>query len=89
MMKKPKEKLSLYKRSDYDVISETMTVHGLTAVIKVRSSGTIVICRIPSHTQDEDTKLSSELTYALMQLFFTGQDVSHIKSMEILSDMFP
>ena len=85
-MKKPKEKPPLYERSEYDVISETITSHGLSAVIRVRSSGTMVICRIPTHTKDEDTKLSSELTYALMQLFFTGQDISHIKRMEIITD---
>ena len=85
-MKKAKEKLPLYERSEYDVISETISSHGLSAVIRVRSSGTMVICRIPAHTKDEDTKLSSELTYALMQLYFTGQDISHIKRMEIITD---
>ena len=85
-MKKPIEKQTLYERSEYDIISETMTDHELTTVIRLRNSGTMVICRIPTHTHDENTKLSSGLTYALMQLFFTGQDISHIKNMEILTD---
>ena len=86
MAKKRKELPSLWERSEYDVISETETDDGLTAVLRTRFSGATVTCHIPRHTQAEEEKIAADLTYALMQIAFTGQDISLMKSMEILPD---
>ena len=86
MVKKKKEELSMWERSEYDVISETETENGLVAVLKVRLSGATVICNIPKHTPEEEKRLSEDITEAMMQIVYTGQDISHFKSMEILVD---
>lgn len=86
MDKKKKELPSLWERSKYDVISETETETEIVAVLRTRYSGATVICRIPKHTKEEEEKISADVTYALMQIAFTGQDISHIKKMEILVD---
>lgn len=86
MAKEKKEELSMWERSEYDVISETETENGLVAVLKVRHSGAAVICNIPKHTPEEEKKLAENLTEAMMQIVYTGQDISHFKSMEILVD---
>lgn len=86
MAKKKKEELSLWERSEYDVISETETENKLAAVIKVRNSGAAVICNIPKHTPDEEKILAENITEAMMQIVYTGKDISHFKSMEILID---
>ena len=86
MAKQKKELPSLWERSEYDVISETETETELVAVLKTRYSGAKVICHIPKHTKEEDEKIASDVTYALMQTAYTGQDISHMKSMEILTD---
>ena len=86
MSKKREELPSLWERSEYDVISETETETELVAVLKTKYSGAKVICRIPKHTEAEEEKIASDVTYALMQIAFTGQDISHMKNMEILVD---
>lgn len=86
MAKKKKELPSLWERSEYDVISETETDTELIAVLKTRYSGATVICHIPKHTKEEEEKIAADVTYALMQIAFTGQDISHMKNMEILMD---
>lgn len=86
MAKKKKEKLSMWERSEYDVISETETETELVAVLRVRHSGATVTCHIPKHTHEEEKKLSEDITEAMMQIVYTGQDISHFKSMEILVD---
>ena len=86
MAKKKKEKLSMWERSEYDVISETETETELTAVLRVRSSGARIICHIPKHTPEEEKELAENITAAMMQIVYTGQDISHLKSMEILVD---
>lgn len=85
-MAKNKEKLSMWERTEYDVISETETETELVAVLRVRHSGAKVICHIPKHTPDEEQKLAENITEAMMQIVYTGQDISHFKSMEILVD---
>ncbi len=85
-MAKKKELPSLWERSEYDVISETETETELIAVLKTKYSGSTVICHIPKHTKEEEEKIASDVTYALMQIAFTGQDISHMKNMEILVD---
>ena len=86
MTKTQKEPPSLWERSEYDVISETATETELIAVLKTRFSGATVICHIPKHTNEEDDKLAADIKYALMQIAYTGQDISHMKSMEIIVD---
>lgn len=86
MAKKKKEELSMWERSEYDVISETETENGLVTVLKVRHSGATVICNIPKHTSEEEKILAENVTEAMMQIVYTGQDISHFKSMEILID---
>jgi hypothetical protein len=76
----------LWERSEYDVISETATETELIAVLKTRFSGATVICHIPKHAKEEEEKLAADITYALMQIAYTGQDISHMKSMEIIVD---
>ena len=85
-MAKKKELPSLWERSEYDVISETKTDTELIAVLKTKYSGATVICHIPKHTKEEEEKIAADVTYALMQIAFTGQDISHMKNMEILMD---
>ena len=86
MAKKKKELPSLWERSEYDVISETETETELIAVLRTRYSGATITCHIPKHTKEEEEKLSADITYALMQIAYTGQDISHMKSMEIIVD---
>ncbi len=85
-MAKKKELPSLWERSEYDVISETETDTELIAVLKTRYSGATVICHIPKHTKEEEEKIAEDVTYALMQIVYSGQDISHMSSMEILLD---
>lgn len=68
MSKKKEEELSLWERSEYDVISETETESGLVAVLKVRHSGATVVCNIPMHTPEEEKILSENVTEAMMQI---------------------
>lgn len=86
MATKKKEKLSMWKRTEYDVISETETDSEIIGVIRNRYNGATIICHIPKHTKVEEEKLSADITYALMQIACTGHDISHMKSMEILAD---
>jgi hypothetical protein len=85
-MTKKRSELSLWERSEYDVISETETETELIAVLRTRYSGTSITCHIPKHTIEEEEKLAADLTYALMQIAYTGQDISHMKSMEVIVD---
>lgn len=85
-MAKKNDKLSLWERSEYDVINETETENGLAAVLKVRNNGAMVICNIPKHTPDEEKRIAEDITEAMMQIVYTGQDISCFKSMEILLD---
>lgn len=85
-MAEKKEFPSLWERSEYDIISETENENELIAVLKTRYSGAKVICRIPRHTKEEEEKIASDVTCALMQIAFTGQDISQMKNMEILMD---
>lgn len=80
-----KEKLPLWERSEYDVVSETETENGLVAELKIRHSGATVICNIPRHTDDEENDLAGNITKAMMQIIFSGQDISELKHMEIIS----
>lgn len=86
MAQKKKELPSLWERSEYDVISETETETELIAVLRTRYSGATITCHIPKHTKEEEEKLAADITYALMQIAYTGQDISHMKSMEIIVD---
>ena len=86
MATKKKEKPSMWERTEYDVISETETDTEIVGVIRNRYNGAKIICRIPKHTKEEEEKLSADIAYALMQIAYTGQDISHMKSMEILMD---
>ena len=86
MAKKKKESPALWERSEYEVISETETETELIAVLKTKYSGASVICHIPRHNKQEEEKIAANVTYALTQIAFTGQDISHIKNMEILTD---
>jgi hypothetical protein len=81
-----KEKLSMWERTEYDIISETETATGITGIIRNRYNGATIICNIPKHTKEEEEKLTADITYALMQIAFTGQDISHMKNMEIIID---
>lgn len=81
-----KKELSMWERTEYDVISETETETELIGVIRLRNSGATVICHIPKHTPEEEEQLGAELTYALMQTAYTMQDISLFRSMEILPD---
>lgn len=78
---------SLWERSEYDVISETETETEFIAVLHTRYSGAAMTCHIPKHTAEEEEKLSADITYALMQIAYTGQDISHIRAMEILAEL--
>lgn len=86
MATKKKEKPSMWERTEYDVISETETDTEIIGVIKNRYNGANIICHIPKHTKEEEEKLSADITFALMQIAFTGQDISNMKNMEILMD---
>ncbi len=86
MANQKKEKPSMWERTEYDIISETETDTELIGVIKNRYNGAIITCHIPRHTKEEEEKLAADITYALMQIAYTGQDISHMKSMEILID---
>lgn len=76
----------MWERTEYDVISETETDTEIIGVIKNRYNGANIICHIPKHTKEEEEKLSADITFALMQIAFTGQDISNMKNMEILID---
>ena len=77
---------SMWERTEYDIKSETETDNEITAVIRCRFSGTEVVCHIPKHTTEEEEKLASDVTYALMQILFTGQDISRTEYMEIIPE---
>lgn len=81
-----KEKLSMWERTEYDIISETETATEIIGIIRNRYNGATIICNIPKHTKEEEEKLTADITYALMQIAFTGQDIRHMKNMEIIID---
>lgn len=81
-----KELPPLSERTNYDILSETADETELTAVIRIRSNGAKVLCHIPLLTTDEEEKLSAELAFALMQLFYSSQDISRAKQIEILPE---
>ena len=83
-MAKKRDELSLWERSEYDIVSETETETELIAVLRTRYSGATITCHIPKHTAEEEEKLSADITRALMQIAYTGHDISHMKSMEIM-----
>ncbi len=80
-----KKKYSMWERTEYDIISETETETEIIGVIRNRYNGAKIICNIPKHTKDEEEQLSADITYALMQIAFTGQDISHIEDMKTIS----
>lgn len=80
------EKPSMWERTEYNVISETETETEIIGVIRNRYNGATIICNIPKHTKEEEEKIAADITYALMQIAFTGQDISHMKNMEIITD---
>ncbi|MBP7185262.1 MAG: hypothetical protein KBA55_00545 [Ruminococcus sp.] len=80
----PDEKPSMYERTEYEIISETETENSITGVIRNICNGALIECRIPKHTAEEEELLASDITYALIQTSFTGQDISRIHDMEIL-----
>lgn len=84
VQKKPGQ--SMWERTEYDIISEKETDDEITAVIRCRFSGTEVVCHIPKHTTEEEEKLAADVTYALMQILFTGQDISRLEYIEIIRD---
>ena len=81
-MANKKEKPSMWERTEYDVISETETE--IVGVIRNRYNGATIICNIPKHTKEEEEKIAADITYALMQIAFTGQDISHMKIWKLL-----
>jgi hypothetical protein len=83
-MAKKKEELSLWERSEYDIISETETETEKIGVIRVRHNGAIVTCRIPKHTPEEEQRIAENITKALTQIAYSGQDISHFKKMKII-----
>lgn len=85
-MAKNRGGLSLWERSGYDVISETETETELIAVLRTKYSGAAITCHIPKHTMEEEERLSADITYALIQIAYAGQDISHMKSMEVIVD---
>ncbi len=85
-MANKKEKPSMWERTEYDVISETETETEIIGVIRNRYNGATIICNIPKHTKEKEEKIAADITYALMQIAFTGQDISHLKNMEIITD---
>ena len=78
------EKPSMWERTEYDVISETETDSELIGIIGNRYNGAKIICRIPKYTSQEEEQLSADITYSLIQIDLTGQDISPIKNMEVL-----
>ena len=80
------EKPSMWKRTEYEIISETETETELIGVIRNCYNGVKIVCRIPKHTKEEEEKLAADITYALMQIAYTGQDISCMTSMEILPE---
>ncbi len=80
------EKPSMWERTEYDIISEKETETELIGVIRSLYNGAEVVCQIPKHTRQEEEKLAADITYALMQTAYMGQDISHMNEMEILTD---
>ncbi len=87
MAKHMKENLSMWERTEYDIISETETETEIIGVIRNRYNAAEIICHIPKHADKEIEVLSAHITYALMQIAFTGQDISSMKSMEIKKEI--
>lgn len=52
-----KEKLSMWERTEYDIISETETATEIIGIIRNRYNGATIICNIPKHTKEEEEKL--------------------------------
>ena len=80
------EKLPETETEGVTEILETETETEIIGIIRNRYNGAKIICNIPKHTKEEEEKLAADITYALMQIAFTGQDISHMKNMEILMD---
>lgn len=57
MNTRKKEELSMWERSEYDVISETETEKELIVVLRVQHSRATVTCNIPKYTPEEEKKL--------------------------------
>ncbi len=86
MTEKNNSKPSFPERTEYEVLSETETETELIGIIRNRFSGVKVICHIPKHTEEVTAKMSADITYALVQTVYADQDISCIKSMEILME---
>lgn len=81
------EKLTLLERAQYDIISETGTETETVTVLRVRHSGAKVICRVPKHTPEEERQIAANVTRALTQIAYSGQDISHFRKMTIINDL--
>lgn len=86
-MRKKNENLSMWERTGYDIISETETETEIIGVIRNRHNAAEITCHIPKHTDEEAEALSSDITYVLMQIAFSGEDISMIKNMEIRKEI--
>ena len=81
------EKLTLLERAQYDIISETENETETVTVLRVRHSGAKVICRVPKHTPEEERQIAANVTRALTQIAYSGQDISHFRKMKIINDL--
>ena len=84
MAKKKKELPSMWERSEYEVLSETETETEKIGVIRNTYNGAIITCRIPKHTPEEEKKIAENAVRAMMQVAYSGQDLSNVKKMKII-----
>lgn len=86
MARTKKEKPSMWERSNYEILSETVTETGTVAVLRNTYNGAIIECRVPEHTPEEEKRIAENAARAMMQIAYPGQDISRIKKMSIIVD---
>ncbi len=80
---KKDEAMSLYEQiCDYEVLEEKQMDGYRKAVLKTKAG--IVDLRIPNHAPEEEEKLSADITRALFEFAFPGEDWSKIGTLRIM-----
>lgn len=84
MAKAKKEELSMWERTEYDVISETETETEKTAVLRLKHGGATVVCHIPKLSPEGERERAERITRALTKFAHPDVDLSEVELMKII-----
>ncbi len=83
-VRKKSEELSMWERTEYDIISETETETEKIAVLRTRHSGATVICRIPKHTPEENRKIYEDFVRAAARMTIPEDEIGKYSSFRLI-----